>query len=155
MKNLEKSWNFVSPEMWEPWMGTLKPSWWLVRVTLVVDWLFLPQHFGLVAGTYEGLLPFCECRWGGGSICRWWGHLTTICGNRTFCTDSCGTLKPSITYPSPLAPSHPLIPLLSLAPCPNRDDGTLKPTITYPLLPFAPSHRFPPSPHRGGGDPKT
>ena len=29
--------------------------WWLVRVTLVVDWLFLPQNFGQVVGTYEGL----------------------------------------------------------------------------------------------------
>ena len=47
--------------------------WWLVRVTLVVDWLFLPRNFGLVVGIYEGLLPFCECTWGGGSICRWWG----------------------------------------------------------------------------------
>ena len=41
-------------------------NWWLVRVTLVVDWLFLPQNFGPVVGTYEGLLPFCECTWGGG-----------------------------------------------------------------------------------------
>ena len=62
------------------------PFWWLVRVTLVVDWLFLPQNFGPVVGTYEGLLPFCECTWGGGSMFRWWGHLTTIRGNRTFCT---------------------------------------------------------------------
>ena len=34
----------------------------------MVEWLFLPQNFGLVVGTYEGLLPFCECTWGGGSI---------------------------------------------------------------------------------------
>ena len=58
--------------------------WWLVRVTLVVDWLFLPQNFGQVVGTYEGLLRLCECTLGGGSIFRWWGHLTTICTNRTF-----------------------------------------------------------------------
>ena len=58
--------------------------WWLVRVTLVVDWLFLPQNFGPVVGTYEGLLRICECTLGGGSIFRWWGHLTTIRGNRTF-----------------------------------------------------------------------
>ena len=44
--------------------------WWLVRVTLVVDLLFLPQNFGLLVGTYEGLLLFCECTWGGTSICR-------------------------------------------------------------------------------------
>ena len=58
--------------------------WWLVRVTLVVDWLFLPQNFGPVVGTYEGLLQLCECTLGGGSIFRWWGHLTTISGNRSF-----------------------------------------------------------------------
>ena len=50
--------------------------WWLVTVTLVVDWLFLPQIFGPVVGTYEGLLWLCECTSGGGSFCRWWGHLT-------------------------------------------------------------------------------
>ena len=27
--------------------------WWLIRVTLVVDWLFLPQNFGHMAGTYH------------------------------------------------------------------------------------------------------
>ena len=47
-----------------------KPSWWLVRVTLVVDWLFLPQNFGPMVGTYEGLLRLCECTLGGGSIFR-------------------------------------------------------------------------------------
>ena len=34
--------------------------WWLVRVTLVVDWLFLPQNFGPVVGTYEDLLQLCD-----------------------------------------------------------------------------------------------
>ena len=58
---------------------------WLVRVPLVVGWLFLPWNFGAVVGTYEGLLPFCECTWGGESIFRWWGHLNTICLNQTFC----------------------------------------------------------------------
>ena len=51
--------------------------WWLIRVTLVVDLVFLPQNFGLVVGTYKGLLPVCECIWGGGSICRWCGHVAT------------------------------------------------------------------------------
>ena len=36
--------------------------WWLVRVTLVVDLWFLPQNFGPMSGTYEGLLQVCECR---------------------------------------------------------------------------------------------
>ena len=39
--------------------------------SLVVDWLFLAQIFGLVVGTYEGLLWLCECRWGGDCTCRW------------------------------------------------------------------------------------
>ena len=80
------------------WLITRKPwllhtefiYWWLVRVTLVVDWRFLPQNFGQVVGTYEGFLPFCECTWGGGSIFRWWGHLNTFCLNQTFwpfCTE--------------------------------------------------------------------
>ena len=47
------------------------PHWWLVRVTLVVNWLFLPQNFGPVVGTYEGLLLLCECRWGWHCTCRW------------------------------------------------------------------------------------
>ena len=64
------------------WRQEVRASnWWLVRVTLVVDWLFLPQNFGPVVGTYEGLLRLCECTLGSGSIFRWWGHLTTIGGN--------------------------------------------------------------------------
>ena len=59
----------------------------------MVDWLFLPQNFGPVVGTYEGLLPFCECTWSGGSICRWWGHLTTICGNQLFVLTGGGDSK--------------------------------------------------------------
>ena len=53
----------------------------------MVDFLLLPQNVELVVGTNEGLLPFCECTWGGGSICMWCSHLTTICGNQTFCAD--------------------------------------------------------------------
>ena len=49
----------------------------------MVDWRFLPQNFGHVVRTYEGLLPFCECTAGGGSICRWWGYLNTKCHNQT------------------------------------------------------------------------
>ena len=71
-----------------PWLctpaGHTRDFWWLFRVTLVVDWRFLPQNFGQVVGTYKGLLPFCKCTWGGGSICRWWGHLNTKCHNWTF-----------------------------------------------------------------------
>ena len=57
--------------------------WWLVRVILVFGLVFLPQNFGLVVGSYEGLLLFCKCTWGG-SIWGWWGHPITICGKQTF-----------------------------------------------------------------------
>ena len=40
----------------------------------MVNWLFLPQNFGQVMGTYKGFLQLCECTLGGGSIFRWWGH---------------------------------------------------------------------------------
>ena len=30
----------------------------------MVDWQFLPQNFGQVVGTYEGLLQLSECTWG-------------------------------------------------------------------------------------------
>ena len=131
--------------------------WWLVRVTLVVDWLFLPQNFGLVVGTYEGLLRLCECIWDGGSICRWWGHLTTIGANRNFFAACSGTLKPSIEYAllpllpftplhspfAPLCPSLlPLPPLLSFTPFTpfsHRGGGDPKPSIEYALLPFVPT----------------
>ena len=59
-------------------MMTILYIWWLVRVTLVVDWQFFPQNFGQVVGTYEGFLLFCKCTWGGGSIFRWWRHLNTF-----------------------------------------------------------------------------
>ena len=59
----------------------------------MVDWLFLPQNFGPVVGTYEGLSQLCECTLGGGSIFRWWGHLSTIGGNRTFLAPGGGDPK--------------------------------------------------------------
>ena len=58
--------------------------WWLVRVTLVVDWWVLPQNFGPVVGTYEGLLRLCEWTFGGDSSSRWWGQTSTICHHQTF-----------------------------------------------------------------------
>ena len=125
---------------------------------LLVDWLFLPQNFGPMVGTYEGLLWLCECRWGGDCTSRWWGHLTTICGHQSiFLPQVVGILKPSMTFvslPSPpagslcsssspaysthpqLAPPHcSSLPLLPLAP--REVVGTLKHSITYPLLPLA------------------
>ena len=46
----------VTRENWNDNQSLTLPNWWLVRVTLVVDWLFLPRNFGLVVGTYEA---FC------------------------------------------------------------------------------------------------
>ena len=53
-------------------------------VTLVVDWLFLPQNFGPVVENYEGIFLLCECTLGGGYISKWWGHLTSICCHQYF-----------------------------------------------------------------------
>ena len=48
-------------------------NWWFVRVTLVVDWLFLPQNFGLVVRTCEGILLFYEC-----TNMGWWFYLQVV-----------------------------------------------------------------------------
>ena len=75
--------------------------WWLVRVTFVVGLVFLPQNFGPMVGTYDWLLLFCECRWGGESMWRWWGHLHTTC-----CTPH--ALAPLVPLcPSCFVPSNP------------------------------------------------
>ena len=107
-------------------------SWWLVRVTLVVDWLFLPWNFSVVVGTYEGLLLFCECTWGGESIFRWQGHLNTIC---LLCPQVVGILKPSANT---LCPLHP--PLCTLHPlfAPFAPFTPLCPDL-YPSPPSPPS----------------
>ena len=39
--------------------------WWLVRVTLVVAFGFLPQNFGRWRGPMNGTLSFYECRFSG------------------------------------------------------------------------------------------
>ena len=55
---------------------------------------FLTQNFGPAVGTYECYLPFCECRWGGGSTWRWWGHLNTRCCNQTWLPSHPCTIMP-------------------------------------------------------------
>ena len=67
--------------------------WWLVRVTLVVDWWILPQNFGPVVGTYEGLLWLCEWTLGGDFTSRWWGHISRICDNWSFSATGGGGSK--------------------------------------------------------------
>ena len=95
--------------------------WWLIRVTLVVDWWVLPQNFGPVVRTYEGLLWLCEWTLGGNSSSRWWGHISTICDHRSFFRHRWWVpYKPSIEML--LLPSLPLHSLRS------------------PSLPFAPLH---------------
>ena len=93
--------------------------WWLVRVTLVVGLVFLPQNFGLVVGTYEGCSLFCKCRWGGDSTWRWWGHLNTTCSNWTCLNfllwEVVGRQKPSLCcLCSPSLPFAPFTLLCSL-----------------------------------------
>ena len=119
----------------------------------MLDWQFLLQNFGLVVGTYEGLLPFCECTFGGGSIHRWWGHLITINIYQIFVITGGGDLKPSITYP--LLPSYSaqflnateMVGALKFSMVvgtlkPYMVVGTLKCSITCPcsLLPLSHSH---------------
>ena len=107
-------WGHLTTTCWD------QTFWWLIRVTLGVDWLFLPKTFGLVVGTYKGLLPLFECRWGSGSICRWWGHLTTACWNQAFLFQVVGTFKTSIQYPSlPLCPVCSPSPPLHVVGTPN------------------------------------
>ena len=107
---------------------------WLVRVTLVVGLVFLPQNFGPMVGSYEWLLQFCECTWGAVSIFRWLRHLTTICCNWTFLWPQVvGTQKPSIEWPLLLCP---LISTLAFS--------LFAPSHPHPALPL---HRaFPPYP---------
>ena len=136
----------------------------------MVDWLFLPQNFGPVVGTYEGLLRLCECTLGGGSIFRWWGHLNTIGGNRSFFLPQVvGTLKPSIIsfhlsrpcLAPCLAPvSLPVSPLVSLlvclAPCLAPSRPCLSRSLfVSPLVSSRSLSRPPVSQVSGGGDPKT
>ena len=45
----------------------------------MVALVLLAQNFGPVVWTYDGPLPFCECRWHGDSTWRWWGQLNTTC----------------------------------------------------------------------------
>ena len=79
--------------------------WWLVRVILVVDWLFLPQKFGPVVGTYKSLLLLCEC------TLRWRFYLQVLgtpnhylLSSNFFSSQVVGTLKPSLKLPSPPRP---------------------------------------------------
>ena len=66
--------------------------WWLISVTLVVDWLFCPE---ILVWCGDLRRPFAVlwmyiCTWGGGSIYRWWGHLNPTCHNWTFWTFALG-----------------------------------------------------------------
>ena len=61
--------------------------WWLVRVTLVIAFEFLPQFFGRLWGPRNDTLPFYKCRFSGGGgrgTMRWWGH-----SNPTLCKIIC------------------------------------------------------------------
>ena len=49
-------------------------NWWLVRVTFVVAFGFLPQHFVRWQDPRIILLSFYECRFNGGDALRWWEH---------------------------------------------------------------------------------
>ena len=77
----------------------------------MVDFGFLPENFGNVVRTFKCHLLLCECRWGGGSTWRWWGHLNTTGCNQTCLkflhSEVLATQKPSFQLPS-----HPNLMLL-------------------------------------------
>ena len=66
-----------------------KNIWWLVRVTLVVAFNFLPQKFGRWQVPMSGTLSFYECRFCRGDTMRWWEHSNTSLSKDfvwTYCT---------------------------------------------------------------------
>ena len=92
---------------------------------------------------------------GGGSVCRWWGHLTTIGGNRNFLAAGGGDPKTKHKFVSPHFASC-LTPCL--APCFAPVMLPVSPPVSLPvLLPVSPpvsllvSPPHPILPH-GGGD---
>ena len=87
-----------------------------------------------MVGTYEGLLRLCECRLGGGSFCRWWGHLNTMMSLNFFPSQVVGTLKPSIISLCAVSPLfcplfHPLF-----RPCFAPVLPLVSPPVLFPHL---------------------
>ena len=137
----------------------------VVRVFLVFDLAFCLNCFGLVVGTYESCLLFCEQRLGGGSTWRWWGHLNTTCCNWSsfnfLWSRVVGTQKPRLDWPCtshtpcttrttctphiPLHPLHPPAPLVPLCPWTLEPLHPLHSCTLHPLCPWVyeplhPSH---------------
>ena len=98
------------------------------------DLRVLPQNFGPMVGTYEGLLLLCECRWGGDHICMWWGPNHYLLSSNFFDLEVVRTLKSSITCPSP--PHEASLPLASqgVRPCPQGVSHLVKLSLRYFLI---------------------
>ena len=113
---------------------------WLVRVTLVVGLVFLPQNFGPVVWTYKGVLLFCECIWGGDSTWRWWGHLNTTCRNWTCLNflhwEVMGIWKPNLDCPHTPAPLYPCTPCILVLSHPLHPHTPCALIYLVPLHPF-------------------
>ena len=82
-------------------------NWWLVRVTLMIDLVFLPQIFWAGGGDlrrpYAILWMYIGCWFylqvvGTPKYYMWYSYF--------FYSEVVGTLKPSITYPSPPSPRY-------------------------------------------------
>ena len=75
---------------------------WLLFWSHLSGWFwYFTQNFGMVMDTYKCCLPFCECRWGGGSIWRWLDtstlHLVIKLVSR-FCTWRCHFILHECTW---------------------------------------------------------
>ena len=88
--------------------------WWLVRVTLVVDWRFLPQNVGPAVGTYKGLLWLCEWTLGGTPT------LLPVCFPHSQLASLTPSLLPSLPACSPCSQLAPLTPSLLPSPLPPQ-----------------------------------
>ena len=133
----------------QPWVfsHTQGPCWWLVRVTLVVDWLFAvfcSKILGPWWGPTKAFCGYVNGHWVGLYFQVVGTHKHYMSSSKFFLPLVVGALKPSIilvSLPSlPLAPSHSphflllpscsphslLLPLPPLASCPNRGCGDPK-----------------------------
>ena len=71
-------------KLWKRAKCKLDPFWWLVRVTLVVAFGFLPKNFGRWWGPMSSIFYFHNYRFSGGNTMMWWWH-----SNHTLCIRIC------------------------------------------------------------------
>ena len=81
--------------------SSLSDFWWLVRVTLVVVFSFLPQNFARCHGLMNTILSLYTCRLSNEYTQRWWRH-SNWPAIKLFALTSDGDDKTSRSYPSHL-----------------------------------------------------